>query len=92
MIRYLPSKFGVTTPVPRALIQFWEATETIRNAFEHIDERAFGKARKENMQDAMTIFDQSDFVASGKLSYAGHTLDLQGRADSGLSGGQEVHS
>ena len=77
MIRYLPSKFGVTTPVPTAIDSIWQATEAIRNAFEHIGERAFGKARKENAQDAMTIFDQSDFVASGKLSYAGHTLDLK---------------
>ena len=77
MIRCLPSKFGVTTPVPTAIDSIWEATEAIRNAFEHIGERAFGKARKENAQDAMTIFDQSDFVASGKLSYAGHTLDLK---------------
>ena len=77
MIRYLRTRFGVTTPVPTDVDSIWEAVEAIRNALEHIDERAFGKAKKEKPQDAMTIFDQSDFVASGKLSYAGYSLDLQ---------------
>ena len=40
----------------------------IRNAFEHIDERAVGKAHREGPKDAESVFGQSDFFCSG-VSY-----------------------
>ena len=70
---------AISTPaaVPSQVDAIEEAVLAIRNAFEHIDERAVGRARNENSVDAMSVFDQSDFFASGVLRYAGHSLDIR---------------
>ena len=74
--------------VPTAVKAIMEAVVAIRNAFEHIDERAIGRARRENSVDAMTVFDQSDFFASGVLRYAGHSLDIRGEVMPALIAGR----
>ena len=63
--------------VPQEISAIEHAVQTIRDAFEHIDERAVGKARRENPSDAVSVFDQSDFFTSGVLRYAGHSLDIR---------------
>ena len=80
----------ISTPsaVPPEVNAIMEAVVAIRDAFEHIDERAIGKARKENSVDAMTVFDQSDFFASNVLRYAGHSLDIRGEAIPALIAGR----
>ena len=65
-----------------------EAVLAIRNAFEHIDERAIGKAHRENPKDAMSVFHQSEFFTSGVLRYAGHALDIRGEAVPALIAGR----
>ena len=69
----------ISTPatVPREISVIEDAVLAIRDAFEHIDERAVGKARREDPVDAMSVFDQSDFFTSGVLRYAGHSLDIR---------------
>ena len=49
------------------------ALTAIRNAFEHIDERAMDNAGYEHP----SIFDQIEFVTSGILRYADFSLDLR---------------
>lgn len=66
--------------VPQEVTNIKDAVRTIRDAFEHIDERAVGKAQRENTTDAMSVFDQSDFFTSGVLRYAGRSLDIRGDA------------
>ncbi|MCY4514958.1 MAG: hypothetical protein OXC69_07475 [Candidatus Tectomicrobia bacterium] len=63
--------------VPAEVDTIEEAVLAIRNAFEHIDERAVGRARNENSVDAMSVFDQSDFFVSGVLRYTGYSLDIR---------------
>ena len=48
----------------------------IRDAFEHIDERAQGKISLRGRMDAeaLTIFDQPDFIGSSVLHYMGKDL------------------
>ena len=48
----------------------------MRNAFEHIDERAQGKINQRGKMDAeaLTIFDQPDFIGSSVLHYRGKHL------------------
>ena len=77
MMNDAPSKLGANTPVPVELNKIQTALVAIRNAFEHIDERAMGKARQEGQVDALSIFDQRDLVAKGVLKYAGYSLDLR---------------
>jgi hypothetical protein len=52
------------------------ALKSLRDAYEHIDERAYGRARK--VQDAalLEIFDHHSLVWNGVISYSGHTLDV----------------
>ena len=76
MIRQAKAKVGVTIAVPPPVHAVESRVLAIRDAFEHIDERAAGKARHEGPADAMTVFDQGDFFDSGVLRYAGHSLDI----------------
>ena len=64
------------TSVHPDLIRLEEHATAIRNAFEYIDERAFGKARQETSTDALSIFNQADLVTDYVLRYAQHSLSL----------------
>ena len=77
MITKAHTEFSTTTPVPCEVANVQDAVQAIRNAFEHIDERVFGKAHKESPSDAMSIFNQADLVASGTIRYAGFSLELR---------------
>ena len=77
MIADAHARFSVTTAVPREVTDVQDAVRAIRNAFEHIDERAFGRARQETPVEAMSIFNQADLVTSGTIRYAEHSLDLR---------------
>ena len=77
MIRDIPARFLVSATIPNEVGSILPALTAIRNAFEHIDERAMGNARREEQTDALSIFDQTDFVTSGVLSYANYSLDLR---------------
>ena len=76
MIRNAADKFNVTTPAHPDLLSLEEPATAIRDAFEHIDERALGIARRETSTDALSIFRQGDLVSGRVLRYAGHSLSL----------------
>ena len=75
MIAGARASISIPTAVPQEINAIEDDVVAIRNAFEHIDERAVGKAHREGQHDAMSVFDQSDFFASGVLRYAGRSLD-----------------
>ena len=77
MIARASQMISTPTTVPPEVDAIEDTVLAVRNAFEHIDERAVGKARNENSIDAMSVFDQSDFFVSGVLRYAGHSLDIR---------------
>ena len=79
MIKNSHAQFSIVTSVPSEVDALYEAVGAVRNAFEHIDERAMGRAREEGQADALSIFNQADLVSSGILCYAGHSINL--RAD-----------
>ena len=55
-----------------------EAVLEMRNAFEHIDERAEGKVGGGRFDaDALTIFNQSEFVESSILRHRDHRLNFE---------------
>ena len=56
-----------------------DAVWEMRNAFEHIDERAEGRvgSSKVMRSDALTIFNQPDFVESSVLSYKTYSLNFE---------------
>ena len=80
MIDHAREKISAHIAVPQDVITIKDAVLAIRDAFEHIDERAVGKARRENAADAMSVFDQTDFFTSGVLRYADRSLDIRGDA------------
>ena len=77
MITQAQTTISVPTEVPAEITAIEGTLLAIRNAFEHIDERAVGKAHREDPADAVSVFDQSDFFAAGVISYAGLTLGIR---------------
>ena len=88
MIGQARSTISAPVAVPAEVNAIKHAVVAIRDAFEHIDERAVGKARRENASDAKSVFDQSDFFTAGVLRYAGHSLDIRGEALPALIAGR----
>ena len=77
MIKNSHAQFSVATIVPQEVDALYDDVKAIRNAFEHIDERAMGRAREEDQADALSIFNQADLISSGVLRYSGHSINLR---------------
>ena len=79
MVYSLIDRFQLETEVPEGVRKIQEAVREMRNAFEHIDERAEGRIgrSKEFDPEALTIFDQPDFVDSSILSYKRYSLNFE---------------
>ena len=88
MISQAQHTISAPIAVPQEISAVKDVVSAIRDAFEHIDERAVGKAHRENSVDAMSVFDQSDFFTSGVLRYAGHSLDIRGEVIPALIAGR----
>ena len=70
--------FPIGLEIPGHLRKLEKVVRDMRHAFEHIDERAQGKINQAGKMDAeaLTIFDQPDFVDSSILRYRGNELDF----------------
>ncbi|MCY4059817.1 MAG: hypothetical protein OXG44_17655 [Gammaproteobacteria bacterium] len=78
MVNTLVEKHCPQLRVPDSVAKTQEAALEMRNAFEHIDERAEGKVGRGRFDaEALTIFDQPDFVKSSLLRYKNHRLDFE---------------
>ena len=77
MIADAQRTIGTTVAAPVEIVRVKRAATAIRNAVEHIDERAAGRARREHQDDAVSIFDQTDLFTAGVLRYTGHKLDIR---------------
>jgi hypothetical protein len=69
--------FSVAVPLPAAIETRKESIREIRNAFEHIEDRALGNVRGKPHPDALSVFEQDDFFQHGKLTYGSHSIDLR---------------
>ena len=78
MVYELVEKFSPGLQVPASVDKIRAPVRKIRHAFEHIDERAQGKINQQKTHpDALTIFNQPDFVNSSVLQYKTLTLNLE---------------
>ena len=78
MVRALVEKFCPELRVPDSVVKTQEAVLEMRNAFEHIDERAEGKIGGGRFDaQALTIFDQPEFVETSILRYKTHRLNFE---------------
>ena len=78
MVYSLVDKFCPDLEVPSGVQKIRTAVQEMRHAFEHIDERAEGRvgmSRKIDL-DAMSIFDQPDFINSSILRYKEYSLNF----------------
>ena len=62
----------------------------MRNAMEHIDDRALGEAKDGSADSALSIFVQPYFVDRGVLTYAGDNLLFTTGVSTALSQCREV--
>jgi hypothetical protein len=67
---------GATATVPTDITARCEAVREIRNAYEHIEDRAVGNVRNAPHADALTIFDHQQVVVDGVITYGIYQLDL----------------
>ena len=88
-IRIMKEVPDVKEPWPRELTEIEIPLSAIRDSFEHIEERAVGKAKRNKDPDAMSIFKQPDFLNVAVLSYSSHQLNLKTQVIPALIAGRE---
>ncbi|MHC1559893.1 hypothetical protein ACR9E3_13130 [Actinomycetospora sp. C-140] len=74
--RTLPSSSSAQRAIPTLVAAKADALKEIRDAFEHIDERATGRARRQSPAEALTIFDHPRLLTEEAVSYGGRVLTL----------------
>ena len=80
MLQRLEEVFLLEIQFPSNLERLEVVVREMRHAFEHIDERAQGRINQAGRMDAeaLTIFDQPDFLDSSKLHYRNSDFDFYG--------------
>ena len=78
MVATLVDKYCPDLEVPESVNTISDSVAEMRKGFEHIDERAQGKVGMSGKADfdALSIFDQTEFIESFVLRYKGLTLDF----------------
>ena len=85
MVYELVDKYCPKLQVPDSVAKIRTAVEKIRHAFEHINERAQGRVNRQKLHpDALTIFNQPDFIESAIIRYREYEFNLR-RMSSSLS-------
>jgi hypothetical protein len=74
MVEQASGWIDVGVPVPNAVARLAPAVKGIRDAFEHIDERAVGEVRGRQDPHALSVFDQSRLLAEHVIAYADHAI------------------
>ena len=74
MLYRLEERFGLGLQIPEEIDSLRATLRRMRNALEHIDDRAMGEARDGTSSSAMSIFFQPLFVDQGVLTYAGEGM------------------
>ena len=74
MLYGLEERFDLGLRIPEEIDSLRATLRRMRNALEHIDERAMGEARDGTAESAMSVFFQPHFVDQGVLTYAGEGM------------------
>jgi len=67
---------GKRVPVPSVITGSSTALTEIRNAYEHIEDRALGQVRQKPDANALSIFDYTSLIRDHIIEYGTHQLDL----------------
>lgn len=76
MIHRLEKESGLGLQFPEKFGSNRRVLRRVRNALEHIDDRAMGQARDGTAEGALSIFFQPYFVRQGVLTYSGQALSF----------------
>lgn len=68
---------GSTVPVPPLIAHHGTAVTAVRNAYEHIEDRALGQVRQKPHPNALSIFDHARLLAADEVVYDGHVLNIK---------------
>ena len=90
MILDLPGEFGIECELPTSLRSAQPALNAIRNAYEHIEDRALGTIHGTPSEDALTIFDYERLLRDDVITYGTHTLDLSDEVPQLLADAREA--
>ena len=72
----LEERFDLGLQIPEEIDSLRPTLQRMRNALEHIDERAMGEAKDGTADQAISIFLQPYFVDEGVLTYAGEGVSF----------------
>jgi hypothetical protein len=64
-------------PVPPLIAQHGDAVTAVRNAYEHIEDRALGQGNRRPHPNALSIFDYEPLLDADEVVYDGHVLNLR---------------
>lgn len=76
MASQISKHFESTISVPSAVITKLPAIKALRDAYEHIEDRAMGRVRGQPDPTALTVFDYERLFHERVIAYAEHTLSL----------------
>ncbi|GAY12706.1 hypothetical protein TOK_1255 [Pseudonocardia sp. N23] len=77
MIDKAGTLLGSVVSVPPTVAAKRAAVNDIRNAYEHIEDRALGTVFGRPHPDALTIFNRADLLECDRISYGASSLDLK---------------
>ncbi|NEQ39137.1 MAG: hypothetical protein F6K40_23935 [Okeania sp. SIO3I5] len=80
MALQLEQHFSLNTRFPASVKNKLSAIKKIRDAYEHIEDRALGLVRGKPDPDALSVFDHKPFFDKGIVSYGKHELDINNEA------------
>lgn len=80
MLIQIPRTLAPAPEVPLLVSEHAAALRAMRNAFEHIEDRALGNVRGRPAPAALSIFDQGDLFRARRLTYAQSSLELDEHA------------
>jgi hypothetical protein len=76
MVNKARDSVTASVPIPELVVGHSRVIREIRNAYEHIEERALGLVKGQLDLRALTVFDHGRLITDGVIAYAGHELSL----------------
>lgn len=80
MASKLGKHFQLSTPFPASITNKLKAIKEIRDAYEHIEQRAFGKVHNTLHPDALSVFNFERLFQEGVVTYGNYELELHSEA------------
>ena|ERR1051325_521956 len=80
MASQIESRFGLTTPFPASVARKLSDIKAIRDAYEHIEDRALGLVRGKPHPDALSVFNHIRLIEDRVVVYGSHELSIDDEA------------